>query len=252
MKLKLEYIVILILIALAAASVAGYEYTQRNMDIKEEVVEEEPEGLVFKQLDGHLYSLTGRVNPGDCEKLAPQFPDQFVVILESPGGSLADGMCIASHFKLRKVVTVVRDTPYLSSDGEVLYEPGLANTLDDSKKVVCASSCSLLFLGGDRRYLIGKVWFGIHGPSIPAETLRKISKAAIVQSSYQNAGQLLKLLKKLGVDDEAVRSAFIMIPGSSMYWLNPRDFKGNPALAKLATHYRNFWGFTASDPLRGM
>ncbi len=215
-----------------------------------EVVEEE-KGLEFKKLGDHLYSLTGSVRAGDCEKIARQFPKRFVVILESPGGSLAEGICLASHIKIRDVITVVRDSPVLHPDtGEEIYTPGLVG--EDKTKVSCASACGLMFLGGDERHLKGSVWFGIHGPRTPEEYLVNQGKAAIEQNALQTAGKLLLALKKLGVKGEGVRMGFIMIPGTSMYWLHPRDFKAEPNLMYLATHYQDFWGFTGSDIKAGL
>lgn len=220
--------------------------------VEEEAPQEDPQGLEFKKLKGNLYSLTGSVQQGDCEKIAKDFPDRFVVILESPGGSLAEGICLASHLKIREVITVVRDTPVYNVEGEEVYTPGLVGEDGDKTRVVCASACSLMFLGGDERYLMGKVWFGIHGPRTPEEHLRNQGKSAIEQSSYQTAGRILQTLKQLGVENERVRLSFIMIPGTSMYWLNPRDFKLEPDLIHLATHYKDFWGFSAENLRAGL
>jgi hypothetical protein len=212
-------------------------------------VEEEP-GLEFKQLKDNLYSITGTVKEGDCERISRQMPEQFVVILESPGGSLDEGICLAAHIKNRKVITVVRNTAVYDEEGNVLYTPGLVQEEPDPDKprTVCASACGLLFLGGDERYLIGNVWFGIHGPRTPEEYLGQMGPRALEQNAYRTAGRLLQVLKKLGVRDEAVRMSFIMIPGTSMYWLNPRDFRSAPGLGDLATHYVDFWGVTGSNP----
>jgi hypothetical protein len=214
-------------------------------------VVEEAKGLEFKKLGDHLYSLTGSVRAGDCEKIARQFPKRFVVILESPGGNLAEGICLASHIKIREVITVVRDSPVLHPDtGEEVYTPGAVG--EDKTRVSCASACGLMFLGGDERHLKGNIYFGIHGPRTPEEYLMSQGKAAIEQNALQTAGKLLLALKKLGVKGEGVRMGFIMIPGTSMYWLHPRDFKAEPNLMYLATHYQDFWGFTASDIRAGL
>ena len=54
--------------------------------------------------------MTGNIAVDDCEKIVPLLPKDdipFTVILESPGGSLFDGICLAAHLKHRNVVTVV-------------------------------------------------------------------------------------------------------------------------------------------------
>ncbi len=230
-------------------------YEEANNKIEEE---ENSQGLVFTKIDDKLYTLMGTVKEGDCEKIAPEMPDAFTVILESPGGNLKDGSCIAAHVKLRNVVTVVRDSPVLNELGEVIYSPGSNLDIDENTpdymkdKSLCASACGLIFLAGDKRYLIGEVYFGIHGPGTPPGSMNGASPAAIESSAFRSASSLMKLLKSLGVADEDLRLLFIQIPNASMYWLHPRDFKVRPALITIATDYRYFFGITGSDLEGGM
>jgi len=225
-------------------------YEEANNKIEEE---ENTQGLVFTKIDDKLYTLMGTVKEGDCEKIAPLMPDAFTVILESPGGNLADGSCLAAHIKLRNVVTVVRDDVVLNELGETIYSPGSnldvdENTPDYMKdKSICASACGLIFLAGDKRYLIGEVYFGIHGPGTPPGSMNGASPKAIESSAFRSASSLMRLLKSLGVADEDLRLLFIQIPNASMYWLHPRDFKVRPALMSIATNYKDFFGITGSD-----
>jgi hypothetical protein len=221
-----------------------------HLDALEE--QEDLEGLEFKQLTENLYSLTGVVRQDDCEKIVPLLPNDkpFALILESGGGSLADGGCLAAHIKLRDVVTIIRDTPVLDETGTILYQPGLIPTEEEAKgKTICASACSLMFVAGDVRYLIGDVWLGIHSPRTPEEVIGNIGKRALESSAYRTSASLLLLLDQLGVKNERVKLLFIQVPSSTMYWLNPRDFPSLPALATLATHYINFWGYSAESVL---
>lgn len=212
-------------------------------------LEEEAEevGMQLTKLTDSLYSLTGQILEGDCERIAPQLPaeDAFTLILESPGGNLADGGCLASHIKLRNVVTVVRNTPILDDRGKFLYRPGLIPEEDDPGfgKTVCASACAVMFLGGDVRYLVGDVYLGIHGPRTPDGAVSGLSQHAVEAQTLQIASAILILLEQLGVEDHNVRRMFIQIPGTSMYFLNPDDFEAAPALIDFATHYVNFWGY---------
>jgi len=228
-------------------------YTEANNKIEEE---ENSNGLVLTKIDESLYTLMGTVEEGDCEKISPQMPQSFTLILESPGGNLAEGSCLAAHIKLRDVVTVVRNSKVLNEFGEEIYTPGTnidENTPDFMKgKSICASACGLLFLAGDKRYLVGDVYFGIHGPGTPPGSMNGASPAAIESSAFRTSSSLLKLLKSLGVDDEDLRLLFIQIPNATMYWLHPRDFKVRPALVTIATDYRDFFGTTGSDLEGGM
>ena len=208
-------------------------------------------GMKFEMIADGLYTMTGGIEADDCERIIPEMPiDQhFTVILESPGGNLAEGSCLAAHIKLRNVTTVVRTTPVFDENNKVIYTPGLVGKEDSDEtsedKVMCASACGLLFLGGDSRYLIGDVWFGIHGPSTPPG--ENVTAQQSESSAYQTASKLLDILKKLGIDDADTRRLFIQIPGYTMYWLRPSEFELREGLAGIATHYRDFWGYTNSD-----
>ena len=230
-------------------------YEEANNKIEEE---ENTGGLELTKIDDALYTLIGTVKEGDCGKIAKEMPDEgwFTVILESPGGNLADGSCLAAHMKLRNVVTVVRSTPVMNELGEMIYTPGTnvdENTPDFMKgKSVCASACGLMFLAGDKRYLMGDVYFGIHGPGTQPGSMNGANPAAIESSAFRTASSLLQLLKSLGVEDEGLRMLFIQIPNATMYWLHPRDFEVKPGLVRIATDYRDFFGTTGSDPEGGM
>jgi len=225
-------------------------YEEANNKVEEE---ENSQGLIFTKIDDKLYTLMGTVEEGDCEKIAPDMPPAFTVILESPGGNLKDGSCLAAHIKLRDVVTVVRDSIVLNELGETIYEPGSNLDIDENTpdymkgKSICASACGLMFLAGDKRYLMGEVYFGIHGPGTPPGSMNGASPAAIESSAFRTASSLMKLLKSLGVEDEGLRLLFIQIPNATMYWLHPRDFEVRPALIMIATDYRDFFGTTGSD-----
>jgi len=226
------------------------EYTRLNSE-KEEKADDPKNHLKFTKVDDFLYTLTGSVGEGDCDNIAPRMPDNFTLILESPGGNLAEGSCLAAHIKLRNVVTVVRDTPVMNAEGEVVYTPGQVGAELDidhlKEKTVCASACGLMFLGGDRRYLIGNVWFGIHGPGTPDEFIGRMHPRQAESSAYRTAANLLGLLESLGVEDPDVRILFVQIPNQTMYWLHPRDFDAKPNIIKLATNYVNFWGLTTAN-----
>ena len=216
------------------------------------VTEEEELGhLTLTQIKPNLFTLTGDVGVGDCEKIVPQLPttEPFTVILESPGGSLYDGICLAAQFKLRNVITVIRDTAVLDEDGTVLYDPGMytevgINSFDETgeAKVICASSCSLMFMGGDERYLIGNVFLGIHSP-------RSADGSGTEAAAYATAAGLMQFLEhNIGIESNDLRRLFITIPANTIYNFNPAHIEQSPWLLGLATHYYNFWGFSGVDP----
>lgn len=255
-KNPIYLILVLAVIALSYNQLRMYynvfmdEYERLNTE-KAEKEDNPADHLKFTKVDDFLYTLTGSVGEGDCDRIVPQMPTDFTLILESPGGNLAEGSCLAAHIKLRNVVTVVRDTPVVNADGKVVYTPGkVGEELDIDhlkEKTVCASACGLMFLGGDRRYLIGNVWFGIHGPGTPEEFISRMHPKQAESSAYRTAANLLGLLESLGVEDPDVRILFVQIPNQTMYWLHPRDFDKKPNIIKLATNYVNFWGLTTAN-----
>ena len=216
------------------------------------VTEDEDLGnLTLTQIKPNLFTLTGDVGVGDCEKIVPQLPttEPFTVILESPGGSLYDGICLAAQFKLRNVITVIRDTPVLDENGTILYNPGMyteagleALETYGKARTYCASSCSIMFMGGDERYLIGDVFLGIHSP-------RSADGSGTEAAAYATAAGLMQFLEhNIGIESNDLRRFFITVPANTIYNFDPAHIKESPWLLGLATHYYNFWGFSGVDP----
>jgi len=253
--MKSKEFLVVIMLALFLGTGVGIKYL---LGTAEEITTEEQSdlgSLVLKNLGGNLFSLTGDVGIGDCERIVPQLPttQPFTLILESPGGSLGDGICLAAHLKIRNVVTVVRDTPVSNENGDVTYDPGMNTTVGKQMSltqgkpmVMCASACSLLFLAGDERYLMGDVYLGIHAP----RSSGAIPDASIAEAgAYQTANQLLSFLQnQLGVESAELRRLFISVPANTMYYVNPKDFNRADYLIKIATHYIDFHGFNLVDP----
>ena len=252
--MKSKEFLVVIMLAIFLGTGLGVKYL---LGQAEEITTEEQDigNLTLNKLGENLFSLTGDVGIGDCERIVPQLPttQPFTLILESPGGSLADGICLAANLKIRNVITVVRDTPLTNIEGEVVYEPGMNTTVgkqmtltQGKPMVMCASACSLIFLAGDERYLMGDVWLGIHAP----RSAGAIPSAEIAEAgAYQTANQLLSFLQnQLQVDSSDLRRLFISVPANTMYYVNPKDFNRAQYLMGIATHYINFHGFNMIDP----
>lgn len=206
------------------------------------IVEDAPTGLTLTKITENLYSLTGDVGFSDCERITPLLPDHsFTLILESPGGSLYAGICLAEDLKERDVITVVRDTIILDENGAVLYQPDY----DSDGYVVCASACGLLFLAGDVRYLMGEVYFGLHGPGVPEDAVGRPVDA--YTAGVQTSAQVISILRHLGVRED-VQLLILRIPSSQMLYVMPEHFEEMEGLRYLANHYVDFWGYTGTNP----
>jgi len=249
---KIAYTIVIALLAFGYVQGKDYwpeykaEYDRLNSD---EEKEDDEEHMEFVEIADGLYTMTGGIGSDDCNRIVKDMPTDkhFTVILESPGGNLAEGSCLASHLKIRNVNTVVRNTPVYNEENKIIYQPGLIDSGDKPEgTVMCASACGLLFLAGDSRYLIGDVFLGIHGPSTPPGSGPKNPQQA-EQQILQTASKLLDLLEELGVEDPDVRQLFIQIPSYTMYWLKPTEFQLREGLINIATHYRDFWGYTGSN-----
>ena len=252
--MKSKEFLVVIMLAIFLGTGIGVKYL---LGQAEEIVPEDQDigNLTLNKLGDNLFSLTGDVGIGDCERIIPQLPttQPFTLILESPGGSLADGICLAANLKIRNVITVVRDTQVTNEVGEVVYEPGVNTTVgkqmtltQGKPMVMCASACSLIFLAGDERYLMGDVWLGIHAP----RSAGAIPSADIAEAgAYQTANQLLTFLQyQLQVSSADLRRLFISVPANTMYYVNPKDFNRAEYLIGIATHYIDFHGFNMIDP----
>lgn len=252
--MKSKEFLVVIMLAIFLGTGIGVKYL---LGQAEEITTEEQDigNLTLNKLGDNLFSLTGDVGIGDCERIIPQLPttQPFTLILESPGGSLADGICLAANLKIRNVITVVRDTQVTNEVGEVVYEPGVNTTVgkqmtltQGKPMVMCASACSLIFLAGDERYLMGDVWLGIHAP----RSAGAIPSADIAEAgAYQTANQLLTFLQyQLQVSSADLRRLFISVPANTMYYVNPKDFNRAEYLIGIATHYIDFHGFNMIDP----
>ena len=252
--MKSKEFLVVIMLAIFLGTGIGVKYL---LDQAEEISTEEEDigNLTLNKLGENLFSLTGDVGIGDCERIVPQLPttQPFTIILESPGGSLADGICLAANLKIRNVITVIRDTQVTNVEGEVVYEPGMNTTVgkqltltQGKPMVMCASACSLIFLAGDERYLMGDVWLGIHAP----RSAGAIPSADIAEAgAYQTANQLLTFLQyQLQVNSADLRRLFISVPANTMYYVNPKDFNRAQYLIGIATHYVDFHGFNLIDP----
>ena len=112
----LYLLLILALIVLGGMHIKNYvnlyivEYKRLNdASVQAEKLQAEQEKhLNFTKIDDFLYTLTGSVGSGDCDRIVPNMPMDFTVILESPGGIVLEGVLIAETVFDRKIKTYIR------------------------------------------------------------------------------------------------------------------------------------------------
>ncbi|EBA06365.1 hypothetical protein [Sagittula stellata] len=175
---------------------------------------------------GCAVTLRGIIAPGDTEKASdairsrvremaaadgdPEESYSLTICLDSPGGSLAEGIRLARFFSDSKTITAVaRDTR-------------------------CESACAVAFLGGaantyyadtftdrkTRRILHPTARLGFHSPSLTVEdgnyTAETVSRAYGV--ALAGIGQLQELKEKIYITD-ALMSIILTTPPDSMTYL---------------------------------
>lgn len=112
-----------------------------------------------------FFYLSGEVKLGDAAKFKAAWidkgydPDLAVVGLNSPGGSVVDGLEIGRFLRDRRATTVILDIPSSSTDDDFPY---LMKELDSAKPGECYSSCALIFMGGLERIIPQGSNIGFH------------------------------------------------------------------------------------------
>jgi hypothetical protein len=128
--------------------------------------------------------------------------DDAVVIFDSPGGSLAEGV------KLGKAIRAMRFNTAIGSYGQ------------NGRRVysgICASSCAYAFSGGVYRFYYGsEEKLGIHQFYLSGDNKGDIGDTQIVSSA------LIDYLQIMGIDPKAFVIASTA-RGDTMVWLTPEE-----------------------------
>ncbi len=141
---------------------------------------------------GTYLVVSGRFVDGDFEKFkyALNTSSPSLIVFESPGGSLEEGLAIGSTIAAKKLNTLV------------------------SKDTLCASACAIAWLGGNKRFLDPTARLGFHAAYI------KVGEYAL-ESGVGNA-LVGAYLANLGLGYNAVRY-ITTPPPSDIQWLSFKD-----------------------------
>ena len=180
-----------ILLALAALPVAGMEIIG-HLDTPAPPL---PNRLFLK--------MTGEIVEGDAEKLSEGLTHydnvalrELVVYLDSPGGSLVEGLKIAKVLQARPEI--------------VRTHVGETDTT-----ARCASACVILFAAGDLRYLADTGRIGVHQFYSSNKELSGADGLSIGQSL---SSDIISFLGSQGVSS-ALFEAMAYTPAESMTWV---------------------------------
>jgi len=127
--------------------------------------------------------LEGMIDVGAADRLGQELAqlgdDRADIYIDSPGGSLADGMRIGRLLRRVRANTLLGKRGSRNSG----IEPG-----------VCLSACSIAFLGGVKRYAPGGSVFGVHRISTAVHSDQDFAAGQIV------AAQVSGYIREMGVD----------------------------------------------------
>lgn len=143
-----------------------------------------------------IINLVGEIALGDRDALATEIKNTNAlgrivsgVRLNSPGGSLAEGMSLAQLVRTARISTSV---------------PATAR---------CASACFLVFAAGEAKYVNYSAEVGVHGASLRGGG--ESAEGTVLMARY---------VKELGVP-EAIIGKMVITPASEMVWLSVDDLK---------------------------
>lgn len=145
-----------------------------------------------KSLAVPVVKVSGPILQGDAAKFAKSADGlaQAIVYLSSDGGSTFDGIAI----------------------GRAIHQKKFATVVPSGKQ--CASSCGLIWIGGEVRYVEQGARVGFH-----ASYIKKKGKA--LESGFGNA-LVGAYLNELGLSDQAIYYATVK-PPSDIAWLTQSD-----------------------------
>ena len=123
---------------------------------------EEDKFYYFNELEGVLF-LKGKIEKGMYKDFRQAIADNNIhtLVLESPGGSVFEGVAIAETVFDRKIKTYIR------------------------KNQFCASACSFIFLSGKQRYSLGKL--GVHQIAYGEEFSKSKEEVGKIAEAVQTA-----------------------------------------------------------------
>ena len=140
-----------------------------------------------------VVKIEGRIIPGDSSefaRIAGSLAGRVLVVLNSPGGTLLDGLVI----------------------GETINHKGYYTGVADS--AVCTSSCGLIWLAGKVRLLGNSARIGFHAAYTGSgDAARETGAGNALVGAY---------LTKLGLSYGAIAFLTEAAPGT-MNWLHPED-----------------------------
>lgn len=234
---------------------------------------------------GAIFVLVGPIEPGDTERFKTYFESKadgfgFSVALNSPGGSMMEGIRLGEYFRQIGINTIVArypDRPEGMSDFDYSGTQSIAGAR-------CSSACALAFLGGVERSIDEGGQIGFHqfygggeGNST-AETMASTQSVSAIVANYLRtmgaAPELFELMSitppeelfipadvdlvALGITTSSAFHSFRLMPKDGEVVataVNPRNLSALERVYEVETFCwrgRPMVNFYAEDPSSGL
>nr|WP_261368203.1 hypothetical protein [Pseudosulfitobacter koreense] len=159
-----------------------------------------PERLMLTELEGGTYRLEGTIAPDDATRISALItasvpaPDRLV--LQSPGGSVADALELGRFIREQNIATEMR--------------------ADE----VCYSACPYLLAAGITRTIAESASVGVHQHYFGQSTILPASFA--VEDIQRGQGEVMTYLDEMGIDPLVMQHA-LTTPPDEIYVLLPEE-----------------------------
>lgn len=161
-----------------------------------------PNRLVLTQSDGTIYRLEGEISDGDADRLANLIlqsePRPDTLILQSPGGSVADALAL----------------------GRVIRREGIATQMLAGE--FCYSACPYLLAAGTARDIDENASVGVHQHYFGENTF--LPAAFAVEDIQRGQAEVMTYLDEMGIDPLVMQHA-MSTPPDQIYVLLPEELK---------------------------
>lgn len=158
--------------------------------------------MSFTLGQGGVLTAEGMIDPGAAERLAGELETRgeyvATVSLNSPGGSVEDAMAM----------------------GKLLRENGVATEVVDG--ALCASSCPLIFAGGQKRIAGKQAAIGVHQFFAVGEV--KVGAEQAMADAQATTARITRYLTDLGVDP-AIWLHALDTPPRELYYFSSDELK---------------------------
>lgn len=161
-----------------------------------------PDTLTIELVSGGRLVLTGMIDPGASERFAQEIERRgdYVqeVVLDSPGGSVADALAIGRLIRERELATRLEAGAY------------------------CASSCPLVFAGGTARFASPDASIGVHQVFTAGEIAATGGVGVGMDRAQRISAECQRYLVEMGVDPRVWMHA-METPKDELFYFTPEE-----------------------------